>query len=89
MAYSIAWVRGAGAVAAAVLREVDQFQGVVGAAEVDHLPAHVGQDVGAERPVARLLGGVQGEDEVLLGGGLESDVVAHPAGQLGEFGGRP
>lgn len=78
---------GGGAVAAAVLREVDQLQGVVGAAQVDHLAAHAGEDVAAERLVPDFLGGVQGEHEVLLGGGLEADVVAHPARQLGQFGG--
>ena len=35
-------------------------------AEMDHLAAHGGQDVRAERLVPGLLGGVQGEDEVLL-----------------------
>ena len=75
------------AVAAAVLGEVDEFQGVLGAAEVDHLAAHAGQDERAERAVAGLLGGVQGEDEVLLGTGLEAHVVTHPARELGEFGG--
>ncbi len=78
---------GARAVPAAVLGEVDELQGVLGPAEVDHLAAHVGEHVGAERPVAGLLGGVQGEHEVLLRGGLEPHVVRHPARQLGEFGG--
>ncbi|GAA3081693.1 hypothetical protein GCM10020254_27600 [Streptomyces goshikiensis] len=83
----MAWVRGARAVAAAVLGEVDEFQGVLGAAEVDHLAAHVGEDVRAQRLVPGLLGGVQGEDEVLLRGRVQADVVAHPAGQFGELGG--
>lgn len=65
---------------------MDQFEGVVGPAEVDHLAAHAGQDVRAERLVTGFLGGVQGEDEVLLGGGLEAHVVAHPARELGQFG---
>ena len=75
------------AVPAAVLREVDQLQGVVGPPEVDHLAAHAGQDVRAQRLVAGLLGRVQGEDEVLLGGGLEPHVVRHPAGEFGQLGG--
>lgn len=54
---------------------------------MDHLPAHGGEDVRAEWLVAGLLGRVQGEHEVLLGGGLETYVVAHPPGQLGQFGG--
>ncbi len=66
---------------------MDQLQGVLGPAQVDHLAAHAGEHIGAQRPVARFLGGVQGEHEVLLGGGLEPDVVRHPAGQFGEFGG--
>lgn len=68
---------------------MDQFQGVVGTAQMDHLTAHRGQDVRAEGLVAGLLGRVQGEHEVLLGRGLEADVVTHPPGQLGQFGGAP
>ncbi len=66
---------------------MDQFERVLGAAEVDHLAAHAGEDVRAEGAVAGLLGGVQREDEVLLRGGLEPHVVAHPAGQFGQLGG--
>ena len=76
-----------GLLAGAGRGELHQVQGVVGPAQVDHLAGGPGERLAGARPVAALSGRVGGDDEVLLGGGFEADVVGHPAGEYGEVGG--
>lgn len=70
---------GQGLVARAGLGELHQVECVVGAAQVHHLARRPGERLSGARPVAALTGRVGGDDEVLLGGGFEADVVGHPA----------
>ena len=58
-----------------------------GRPEVHHLPGRPGQRLAGPRPVAALARGVGGDDEVLLGGGFQADVVRHPAGEDRQVGG--
>lgn len=76
-----------GLVAGAGLGELHQVECVVGAAQVHHLACRPGERLSGARPVAALAGRVGRDDEVLLGGGFEADVVGHPACQDGEVGG--
>src|SRR5690606_28865686 len=52
---------------------------------VGGLGGHEAQGVGAEGVVARRLGGPEGGGVVLLGGGVQAGVVAHPAQQAAHF----
>ena len=54
---------------------------------MDHLAGGAGERLAGPGPVAALACRVRGDDEVLLGGGLQADVVRHPAGEYGEVGG--
>ena len=73
--------------AGAGLGELHQVEGVVGPAQVDHLAGRPGERLAGARPVAALAGRMGGDDEVLLGGGFEADVVGHPAREDGQVGG--
>lgn len=73
-------------VAGTRLGELHQVQGVVGAAQVHHLACRPGQRLARARTVTALARRVGGDDEVLLGGGFEADVVGHPAREDGEIG---
>ncbi len=78
---------GQGGLPGAAVGDPDQVQRLAGTAQVDHLPGGPGQRLPGPGPVAGLPGGVDRLDEVALGGGLQADVVGHPAGQDGEVGG--
>lgn len=78
---------GQGLVPRAGLGQLHQVKGVVGAVQVDHLAGGAGERLTGARPVAAFPGRVGGDDEVLLGGGFEADVVGHPAREYGEVGG--
>lgn len=54
---------------------------------MDHLTGRPGQRLAGLWPVAALARRVGGDDEVLLRGGFEADVVGHPPGEYGEIGG--
>lgn len=69
------------------LGELHQVQRVVGTAQVDHLTGRPGERLARARAVAALACRMGGDDEVLLGGGFEADVVGHPSGEYGEVGG--
>ncbi|CAM5407584.1 hypothetical protein SANTM175S_09092 [Streptomyces antimycoticus] len=66
-----------------------QIQGVVRAAQVDHLPGGPGERLARPGAVAALAGRVGRDDEVLLGGGLQADVMGHPAGEHRQVGRHP
>ena len=87
MVCSMARVRGRVSLAGAGLGELHQVQRVVGTAQMDHLAGGAGERLAGARPVAALARRMGGDDEVLLGGGLQADVVGHPAGEDGEVGG--
>lgn len=73
-------------VAGTGLGEVHQVEGLVGPAQVDHLPGRPGERLARPRPVTALACGMGGDDEVLLRGGLQTHVVRHPAREDGEVG---
>ncbi|SCE37693.1 hypothetical protein GA0115249_120127 [Streptomyces sp. PpalLS-921] len=69
------------------LGQFHEIQCFVGASQMDHLTGRPGQRLTGARPVAALARRVGGDDEVLLGGRFEADVVGHPSREYGEVGG--
>lgn len=69
-----------------LLGDPGQLNRLTAMTQIDRLPTHGDQHIGAVRPVPRRLGETQGLDEVPLGEAVGGDVVRRPAGEPGEVG---